>query len=654
MSLSPESRSECRPDGSEAVTDVAPPVAGRLGRTPAKHWQRLVVLGQLIADVHAMLGPHRGIVYLAGLAAVLFALSEGALVIMVVPFLSSLMGTTEELHGIFRWIKELYAGAGANLSVLTALFSIIVLALVRQILFGVLQHLKVMAARRVVQHARRQIVQSMLATSFAYLDEFKSGRMRQVVASETRTLQPISQNLVSLIGFALTALFIIAMLIHLSPLLTAIFLCLSTLLVPLKLHYTRLVHRLAARHTAANLHYMEQMSETLSGVRQIKLLNLVPRITGSLDRISVSAERDAERYNLIVAWEPVFLQIFFIFAILFLFFLQRSLPLGGLDHLVAYVFMLYRLGPTLASLNSAINAVVVRRPSVLHLKHYLEVGRRNSERTGGASLDPRSIREIALEGVGLSYGRGRAALGDVSLVARRGEIVAVVGESGAGKSSLVHLLLGMYAPTAGRIAIDGRPIDEISLESLRECISIASQDPFLFDTTIAEIIDGGRNLTHDEMVDAARHADADAFIRELPDQYDTVIGPRGARLSGGQRQRLMLAQTFARRTPIVILDEATNALDPLTEGRVLTALDRVRSECIALIVTHRLQNLTNADRIYVLDQGRVVESGTWAELQARQGLFHRMAAGERREARKHGSPDRGTAPAAASSDRAAP
>jgi subfamily B ATP-binding cassette protein MsbA len=228
--------------------------------------------------------------------------------------------------------------------------------------------------------------------------------------------------------------------------------------------------------------------------------------------------------------------------------------------------------------------------------------------------------------VGFSYGDG-PVLENISIAIPHGTRLGLAGESGSGKSSLLNLLFRFYDPTAGEIALDGVSIDAFRLADLRSRMALVSQDVLLFNTTVAENIGyGKRGATREEIVAAAKEAYAHEFISALPTGYDTPLGERGLRLSGGQRQRIAIARAFIRNAPILVLDEATASLDSQAEAEVQRAIDHLVENRTVICVAHRLSTLRGMDRIVVLQQGRIVESGRFEELLARQGLFTAMAA----------------------------
>ena len=248
------------------------------------------------------------------------------------------------------------------------------------------------------------------------------------------------------------------------------------------------------------------------------------------------------------------------------------------------------------------------------------------ERPGAHPL-ARGQGMIRFEAVDFSYGGdGPPTLNGVSLEAARGETVALVGPSGGGKSTILNLIPRFYDPTGGRVLIDGEDVRDVTLPSLRAQIALVTQEPFLFDDTIrANIAYAHPDASAAEVERAAREAAAHEFIGQLPHGYDTQVGEAGARLSGGQRQRIAIARAFLKDAPILLLDEATSALDTESEAQVQAALKRLMAGRTTILIAHRLSTVRGADRIYVIEKGRIVETGDHASLLRKRGLYARLA-----------------------------
>jgi subfamily B ATP-binding cassette protein MsbA len=245
----------------------------------------------------------------------------------------------------------------------------------------------------------------------------------------------------------------------------------------------------------------------------------------------------------------------------------------------------------------------------------------------GASDLPKGKATIRFEHVDFAYGpQGAPTLSDVSFEVHRGETVALVGPSGGGKSTILNLIPRFYDPSAGRVMIDAHDLREVTLTSLRQQIALVTQEPFLFDDTIrANIAYARPDATQAQIEQAAREAAAHDFILELPHGYETSVGEAGARLSGGQRQRIAIARAFLKDAPILLLDEATSALDTESEAQVQVALKRLMAGRATILIAHRLSTVRGADRIYVIDKGRIVETGDHQGLVRKRGLYARLA-----------------------------
>jgi ATP-binding cassette subfamily B protein len=237
--------------------------------------------------------------------------------------------------------------------------------------------------------------------------------------------------------------------------------------------------------------------------------------------------------------------------------------------------------------------------------------------------------------VTFSYEKGKPALKEVSFKVRAGEMIGLVGKSGSGKSTLLSMLCRFYAPDEGEILIDGVPIQKIRLDDLRQNIGLVLQDPFLFGSSIYENISYSRpDATSADIIEAARASNAHEFIMQKNDAYDTRVGERGNRLSGGEKQRISIARAILHNPRILILDEATSSVDSETEAKIQEALDRLVRNRTTFVAAHRLSTLRNADRIFVMEEGKLIEVGSHFQLMEKEGMYFRLVKAQEEAWRK--------------------
>lgn len=386
------------------------------------------------------------------------------------------------------------------------------------------------------------------------------------------------------------------------------------------------VRQISRQLLEASVQFNTQVVEFLQGLRLIHSFARQEHAIRQVDQI-VDRSIRAQRRGMIWAASilPVMQVLMVLGVVIFLaigYQMVQRVGVGMVPRLITFVFVLYRLLPRVSGVNNGLAQINGEWPFVERVAEILRTD--DKEYVHSGELPFQRLEEgIRFDGVTLTYpGSTRPAVHNLSFTIPRGSMVAFVGTSGAGKSTLVNLLLRLYDPDTGHIWVDGKDLKRLRLTDWRERIGVVDQDTFVFSTTIAENIRFGRLDADDGAVRrAAQMAQAHEFIAQLPAGYETEVGDRGYRLSGGQRQRLAIARAVIREPEILIFDEATSALDSRSERLIQAAMGELRQDRTLVVIAHRLSTVVDADQIYVLQDGRVVEQGTHPSLLAAGGLY---------------------------------
>lgn len=479
---------------------------------------------------------------------------------------------------------------------------------------------------RAVTDLRVRLFEHLMNLSSGFFAKTNTGELMSRTMSDTATLQNIISNSTAvIIKDPATLIGLIALLLWKAPGLTGLSIIVMPLCVIPIVIYGRKGRRSARKMQSELAGLSNVMTEAFTGIRIIKAYNLERTITGQFR--NASSKVVGLYMRIVRAMEtpgPLLETCGAIgVALMFLYLAlhgSEKIDYGDFIIFLGSMFAMYRPIKQLARLQNTLLQAQAASERVFELLA--------TESSIPEPANPKPLKatgaEVTFDHVEFAYGE-KTVVKDVSLTAKPGQLVALVGASGSGKTTLTNLLLRFYDPQKGAIRIGGVDIREVLTRDLRSQIAVVTQETILFNDTVRNNIAFGKpGATEAEIVEAAKHAHAHEFIIEKPDGYNTVIGEKGVNLSGGQRQRLAIARAVIKNAPILILDEATNALDAQIEREVQAVLDELMKGRTTFCIAHRLSTILHADLIVAMDQGRIVETGTHDELVKRGGIYQKL------------------------------
>ena len=558
----------------------------------------------------------------------LSSLLEGLGISLFIPLLQNLDLNSQQSNGenpLISFLNRIFINVSPEDRILIIALCILASILLKNCLVYSNNILVAWLNSRISHRLRSGIFQQLLSISYSFLERSEPGKLMNTLASETwRTSQAIAVFIGLLVNICTISVFVILLLLISWQLTLLVAVCMILISISIQLA-TRRVKKLGQQAVEVNSVQAMRIWEGLGAMKLIRSFNQEAYEQKRFDQASEKVRSTFFKLDVFSGIVGPLSEVLSAFLLLGILAIALTQTQTSLPTLLTFVFILYRLQPQVKQLDGArvsLGSLISAVEDVLYLLNSSDKPYIRSGEIPFSSLQ----QAISLEAVTFHYNsEEKPALQDISICIPKGTTTALVGPSGAGKSTLIGLICRLYEVSEGEIYVDGCPLRSLNLSDWRNQIAIVSQDVYIFNATVQENIAYGRlDATKDEIVAAAKLANAHEFITQLPQEYDTKVGDRGLRLSGGQRQRIALARAIIRNPEILILDEATNALDSISEQLIQEALNTLSQNRTVIVIAHRLSTIEQADQIIVLQEGRVIEQGTLQHLLRLDGLFAQM------------------------------